>query len=397
MARKTVFNWRPGRLLRTQVPRTEQLSVLMIGLALVGLVVWVALQRNQYLPEERDLDPSLLSADGPKIAIYNQPLRPWVEPGSEATQSARQFELGPFPPTLVDADWSLAARIRSFDESNLYEKINGEAEKFIKQGFRRLHYVVLRGADGSEMALELYDQGNIGGSIGIFAAHRPANAQIVERVGVTFFATSVGLIGRTGQFFFRAAADRSSPLVKQKAAALVDTLSSLRNSTRDTQEDNADTAAASSQIRAPAEPARAPDASNASAGPAEMQLLMSALSIQESDITFEAANVFQFDFASNFWFGTIDQGARAFVHAAKSPEEASRLFANLVEEQQYDYQTVSQSPTQVVLHHDFLKSYFVIELHGRYLIGADGLKDAGQATSALAKLAQAKPTGGADQ
>ena len=217
----------------------------------------VGAQRDAHDQPSR-LPVELQSADGPKIKLYHQPLKPWVEPGQASNQAPVEPWAG--HAHLIDANWALAGRIRSFDSSNLYVKINGVAEKFIKQGFRRLHYVVLRGTDGSEMALELYDQSDIGGSIGIFAAHKPANADIVERVGVTFFTTSVGLIGRTGQFFFRAAADRSTNLVKEKSRALVETLSQLTAA-----------AAAAPQPVQTAAPAPAP------AGPAEMQLLMKAL------------------------------------------------------------------------------------------------------------------------
>lgn len=150
-----------------------------LALVLVATIAWVFAQRDAYNASERDLPIELLSADGPKITLYRQPLNSWVEPGTE-TLLATAPALGAFPPGLVDDNWHLATRVREFDPSNLYEKINGEAEKFIKQGFRALHYAALTGKDGSQLALELYDQGNLGGSLGIFAAHRPANKAIQE-------------------------------------------------------------------------------------------------------------------------------------------------------------------------------------------------------------------------
>ena len=47
--------------------------------------------------------------------------------------------LGVLPASVVDANWQLKARVRTFDAANLYEEINGEAEKFIKQGLRNMH------------------------------------------------------------------------------------------------------------------------------------------------------------------------------------------------------------------------------------------------------------------
>ncbi len=371
MARKTLFDWRKRRLLRKQISFAEQLSVIAIAVSLGALVWWVGAQRDAYDPTERDLPVELLSADGPKIRLYHQPLKPWVEPG-QASNQAPTLSLGPFPPSLIDANWALAGRIRSFDSSNLYEKINGEAEKFIKQGFRRLHYVVLRGTDGSEMALELYDQSDIGGSIGIFAAHKPANADIVERVGVTFFTTSVGLIGRTGQFFFRAAADRSTNLVKEKSRALVETLSQLTAA-----------AAAAPQPVQTAAPAPAP------AGPAEMQLLMKALQLKESAMTFEAANVFQFDFAENFWFGQLEGESRAFIHVADNSEAADALFTRLLDELAYEHDHVRNTEDGVVLKHKFLGTFFMLSRNGHYLLGAENLTEENQGSGAITRLTKA--------
>jgi len=72
-------------------------------------------------------------------------------------------ELGVLPASVVDANWQLKARVHTFDAANIYEEINGEAEKFIKQGLRNMHYATLRASDGTEFAIELYDQGGIGG------------------------------------------------------------------------------------------------------------------------------------------------------------------------------------------------------------------------------------------
>ena len=96
-----------------------------------------------------------------------------------------------------------------------------EAEKFIKQGSEGC---ITRGTDGSEMALELYDQSDIGGSIGIFAAHKP-QTRTSSNASASHFTTSDGLIGRTGQFFARRLI--AFNLVKEKSRALVETLSQL--------------------------------------------------------------------------------------------------------------------------------------------------------------------------
>ncbi|MGB5466059.1 MAG: DUF6599 family protein, partial [Sedimenticolaceae bacterium] len=190
MRRQRLFNSHRSRLLRNHVPGSENLSVALIFLALIALVVWVTTTRDDFDPTERDLPIELLGDNSAQIEIYNRPLRPWREPGQPMAGAA--FDLGPFPPPTLDADWQPVGRVKRFQPDNLYEKINGEAEKFIKQGFIELAFLRLRSADdSSEIAIELFDQGGLSGSLGIFSEHA-AGRPIEERDGVSFFATGAG-------------------------------------------------------------------------------------------------------------------------------------------------------------------------------------------------------------
>ncbi len=169
MSRDNIFNTRRHRLLRTRIPLTENVAIVVLICVLAGVVIWVLGQRDAYDPAARDLTPELPVQDRPAIAIYNAPLSPWFEPGQ--SQLPPREALGPLPETILDEQWQLVGRVKTFDADNLYEKINGEAERFLKQGFVSLSYAVLRSAeDGSEMAIELYDQGSVGGSMGAFPA-----------------------------------------------------------------------------------------------------------------------------------------------------------------------------------------------------------------------------------
>ncbi|MGB0751713.1 MAG: DUF6599 family protein [Gammaproteobacteria bacterium] len=367
MAERSVFRRRQRRLLRPVVPRTENLAFAIIGLALAGVIAWVFAQRDAYDPGMRDLDPELLSRDGPKIQLYNQPLKPWVEPGSEQRVAAAPA-LGPFPDSLVADDWALAGRIRSFNADNLYEKINGEAEKFLKQGFQSLHYAVIRAPDGTELSIELYDQGNLGGSLGIFADHTNSSAQLRESAGVSYFLTSVGVIGRMGQYFFRAAADRSTDVVTLKSQQLAASLAEL--------------VGGRAAVAAPA-----PQSTQPTAGADELKVLVDALGVGESDVAFEAENAFQFDFAKAFWFARTGDDARVFVHRAADADRAQAMFKALLEELSFDFQMVQRNENEAVLVHEFLKTWFELRLSAQYVIGIENAKDADEARAAVDKLA----------
>lgn len=337
VARKSIFNSRRHRLLRKLVPVGENVVSLIVLGALALIVLWVVSQREHYDDATRHLSPELLRGERPRIEIYTPPLKPWMEPG---TATAPAPELGLFPPAILQDEWTLSGRVRQFDAGNLYEKINGEAEKFLKHGFRAMHYAVLRSpGDGAELAIELYDQGDVGGSTGIFAAHGAADREVREREGVAFFNTSVGMIGRKGRFFFRAAGDRVNETVTAKAAQLVEAFAALEDSP---------------QVL-----------------PEGLRLLVQDMGVAESDVALLSENAFQLDFARDFWFARLPDAADAelFVHHAVSAKAASALLDALVQEQRYDYEEVASDTPWIVLRHGFLGTYFAIGRRGRILFG----------------------------
>jgi hypothetical protein len=347
MTRDSVLNTRRHRLLRTRIPLAENLVSIAIACALGGVVIWVLAQRDAFDPEARDLSPALLVRPGPAIEIYNPPLSSWVEPGQSPITA--KPTLGALPLSILDEQWQPAGRARRFGADNLYEKINGEAEKFLKQGFVSLDYVVLRSAeDGSEIAIELYDQGSVGGSMGVFSAHVSDDRVLEEEAGVTYFMTSAGVIGRKDRFFFRVAGDRQSGEVTDKSARLVSAFAGLADSS------DVDTSEG-------------------------LGLLTKAMGVQERNVTFQKNNVFQFDFAREFWFGGLekDEAARLFVHVADTEADASALLEAIIEDQKSDYQEVAATDAWTTLRHAFLSTYFSIGQQGRYVFGVDNLSDPG--------------------
>ncbi len=359
MRRDRIFNSRGTRLLRRHVPRSENVSVLFLLVALVALVVWITTTRNDFDPRDRDLPIELLHDRSSAISIYNRPLKLWVEPGQAAPGAS--FDLGPFPALTVDANWQPVGRVKRYRADNLYEKINGEAEKFIKQGFVELAFLRLRSpADGAEIALELFDQGDLGGSLGVFAEHA-AGRSVEERGGVSFFMTGAGVIGRKDNYFFRAAGDRRSESIAAKATSLV---------------------AAFADLGAGAvEGAQAPDR------PAGFVLLRDRLGIAEADIQFQESNVFQLDFAQRFWFGATGlEDARVFVHFAEDADRARALVDALLVEQGYEYDEVSSDGDHTVLRHRFIDTYFVVARRGRYVFGLDMMPDTETVPTWLARI-----------
>jgi hypothetical protein len=352
-----VFNAKRRKLLRKHIPLVENIVTLGLFGILVGVGLWVAAQRNHYDPKERTISPEQLLQSSHPQKLYTPPLKPWVEPGTEIKPAASN--LGIFPETILDQDWEVGSRLRQFNPDNLFEKIDGEAEKFIRQGFKSLYYIGLKSKDdGSELSIELFDQGSTTGSIGIFSDHLSDDKVIQQNGPVIFFKTSNGAIGRKGRYFFRIAGNQESEKIRKKSEQV---------------------ALAFSQLEEPEEGISE-----------ESQILSRGLEIPSNLITFQSKNVFQFDFLKDFWFGQFnpDDPARAFVHRAGSPEEAKKLFEEILMEQSLDYEKVEETAWGVILQHTYLKNYFVISQQGPFIFGIENLADKNQIQPIMEKFAR---------
>jgi hypothetical protein len=355
MAQENVFAIRKRRFLRKRIPRMENIAAFILICGLAGIVLWVMAQKNNYHPEDRDISPEHLIQRSNQEKLYSLPFKPWVEPGTE-TQSLVQ-NLGIFPETIVDQEWMVESRLKQFTPDNLFEKINGEAEKFLQQGFQSLHYLVLTSKeDGSELAIELYDQGDMGGSMGIFSDHMSDDNVIEQHGQVIFFQTPVGAIGRKGKYFFRIAGDRENDNVRQKSVQLAQAFTLLQEIEEET-----------------------------SVG---FRILNRGLDIPSERITFQSENVFQFDFAKDFWFGQLEleNPARVFVHQTSSPAEVGQLFEEILEEQSYEYEIVDETESTVILFHNFLQTYFVISYQGAFIFGIEHLAQEKQIAPIMERL-----------
>jgi hypothetical protein len=343
------------------ISRTEILASLAIISSLCFIILWLTTQRDHFKPDERDLSYDEAPLNQVKDPLYKPPLKVWEEPGTGSVGGGAP-NLGLFPASVFEGEWRMSSRVQEFGPKNLYEKINGEAEKFLQRGFKSLHYIALRSAsDEDEIAIELFDQGDQMGSMDIFSEY-VSGEKTLERHGPTVYVmTPAGAIGRSGPFFFRIAGNRNSDLIRKKAIQLVNALSQLHEK----------------GIRESA----------------ELGILKSAMNIDPEQITFESVNVFQFDFANDFWFGRlkVDQPTRVFIHRNPTPEGAVILFDRIVTEQESDYQIKVRKGQQALMQHVFLKTWFAIRQRDRLVYGIEEALDENQAVEILNTLEAALP------
>lgn len=89
---------------------------------------------------------------------------------------------GLFPSVFGDGSWMPAGRVERFTPDNLFEKIDGRADHYLKYGVAGLQCATYADRKDPARFLDayIYDMGSTGGAFGIWAAERPAGAQAVK-------------------------------------------------------------------------------------------------------------------------------------------------------------------------------------------------------------------------
>ena len=390
MTEERIFNHRRRWLLRTRIGNGEMAaSVLVLG-ALALMVGWVLAQRGNFNPAERDLPFEVLAASPVEDRLYRTPLKLWVTPGGAQDNTAPGGgpagpSLGVFPPSLLSGGWALSGRPRQFTPDTLFEKINGEAEKFIRLGFQRLHYVAVRHTSGAELSIELFDQGGFEGALGIFSAHRSGNQPVREEGAARYYTTPVGAVGFSGPWFFRMAADRETPPVGAKALELVRAFAQLGAEGEPATQPATQTSTPRAAQPAPRSPAPSP------AKPLPYRVFTGAMGLPPTALDFQQANVFQYGFASGFWFAGAGDAtkARYFLHQAPSAMAARETFAAISREHETIHEVLRRAEDTLVMRHKYLNTLFAMEQRGALLLGVEDAPDEQAVKRMMAGLSSA--------
>lgn len=360
MSNARIFNSRKRQLLRTHISAPEALSGIALLGALALMVGWIAAQGGNFDAADRDLPYEVLAAQPVEDRLYRLPLKTWVSPDARGRTGAvaDSLNLGLFPASILSGGWAISSRPRQFDRSTLFQKINGEADKFIRQGFRELHYIALKAPrGGGEIAIELFDQGSFAGGLGIFSDHRTDDRAIRREGGALYYTTPVGAIGFRGRYFFRIAGNVESEAIRQKSSDLIRAFATL----------SGDEAAA----------------------PLPFRILTQGMGVDPGDIAYQRRNVFQYDFADDFWFGraSTESPARMFLHQAPSADAASTLFRNIAQEHATEFRVLERTKNTVLMRHEFLKTHFFMAVSGALIYGMENEPEPQRIRSITTRLA----------
>ena len=343
--KEPIFNTRKRRVFRSIIPRGEAIFGGAFLLFVVLMGAWVAVQRDNFDPTERDITMELMEEGSVQDTLYRTPFQHWRDPTAPApgAAGARSADLGIFPAATLDGGWSAATRVQTFNEETLYEKIDGAAPQYFGFGFVTLHFIGMENpAAGVELSVELYDMGAFENALGIFAAQRDAGRAVDAMGPVYFYNTGIGAIGMIDRYYFKITGSDEGPEIEEKAAQLLAAFFAL--------------------------------AGEDAAPPKPFLVLRDALGIPFEGIAFEKSDVFQFQFAHDFWFGTPDKngGLRYYIHQAAGEAAAIELYDLLLENQLYDYDEIERTEDFALLNHKFLDTRLALKRTGALLFGFDG-------------------------
>ena len=356
MARKgEVFNrFARPRLLRKRISSIETMVGALLILIIFAMAAWLVDQRDRYDPAERDIDIALLEAQSVEDTLYKTSLKRWRDPELEMASSTA-VSLGPFDSSLLAGGWRSSGNPQIFDRENLFEKINGQAEQYLKFGFEELMVLSLEHpARGRFLDVFLYDQGTFEGSLGVYQELR-GDRPVQQRGSVQYTSNPLGAMGISGSLHFQITADAADAAVEEMTARVLATLSK-----RDV----------------------------ADALPAGYSFLHLTMGIPFDGIAYQPTNVFQYRFASEFWFASIKdaEDARIFIHAAPSEGEARELYQRLHRELLEDYESIQSADHSVLLRHRFLETHFGLLQEGTRVFGFERHPDGVAAVQLLESL-----------
>ncbi|MFP4501803.1 MAG: DUF6599 family protein [Candidatus Hydrogenedentota bacterium] len=348
-----VLTNRKRKVFRKHIPTYELVSGVVVVGALVAAGVWVAAQKDNYDPGERDISAEVMDSSATEDTLYQAPLKLWAPPNQRQGGGPN---LGIFPQDVVQGAWEPSSRLQEFDPDTLYEKINGAAEQYLQFGFEKLHYISLANRDDDiELGMELYDMGAFKNALGIFASQSSAENTVENMDGAIYYTTPVGAVAVFGKYYFRLSGN--GPDAQEKALEVVPVV--------------AQAVAGSEEL------------------PAPFRMLTEA-GVAFDDIAYEKTNVFQFAFAEDFWFGKADGDMRYYVHQAADTDAAQALYDKLFEgHTDYDYTVVSEEADAVLLKHKFLDTFLSLEHDSGLVYGVEYAPDAETAREAVAKLEKA--------
>ena len=348
-----VFNTFRRKPLRPFYSLREIQIGFFIIMLLAAVTVWIMWRGARADPTLFTVGEKLLTDRGKNIVVYKRPLEPWHEPGSGSASA--NIRLEPFPDSVISPGWRVTAAPQMFDESNVYEKIDGREEFYKTRGFKKLYFLSLASDQqpNVNVDIELFDLGNIENALGALSAEI-SNPQVEAQAtpaGLWYVTRNGGFLSQ-GRYYARIIGSDDNDAVRQKIAGLRDGLIA----------------------GLPAEPM-----------PWVYGLFVGKLHLNPGKIQFQKENAFSFDFATDFYSaGVPGSDAEIFISKCASADEAT-AFANKLAD---GFAGFGKRTETGLIHNEYVNAYDGVRTQGSYVIGVRLAPTAADATQWLEKLSK---------
>lgn len=205
--------------------QTGLVIFLVLG-AVTGWVIWRGAHPD---PDLFTTPNNLLTAKGGEVPIYKRPLEKWVEPGGAARtdSSPATSPVEPFPANVISDGWKAAGPVQSFDETDVYKKIDGRETFYKSYGFKKLAFLSLESTSKKDLTIdiELFDLGSIENALGALTAEISDQKTPVELgpSGLSYFTSNAGFASQ-GRYYIRMIGSDDQDLIHEKVRMLKEAL-----------------------------------------------------------------------------------------------------------------------------------------------------------------------------
>jgi hypothetical protein len=350
-----VFNDRPRKIFRHYIGRSEFVFSAIFTGFVVLMGIWFFAQKENYDPGERDIAYELLLEQSVEDHLWEPPMQYWTEPGTGVASAAVGPDVGIYPAEVASDGWTPIGRLKEFTNKTVYEKIDGQEVQYNSFGMKFMYFLSL-GKGDIEVNIELYDMGEFKNSLGVYSAQRSEGSQ-VEQVGSAFVTrTAVGALAIVNQYYFKFSANIEDPSISDHAVKVIS--------------------------------AFAKEQGDGGAVPEVFGVLNDGLGLEFDQIGYQKSDVFQYDFANDFWFGTPggDTKLKYFLHQEADGPGADALFGLIMEEHEFEYEILDQQASDVLMKHEFLKTFNTMNKTGSFVYGVEGAATQEEAEAAAQKL-----------